>query len=560
MARREFIGLSLDGNRLRIAVVEAGKKQIVVKQLMTHELPRSLSEASSHSPEKPSDIVDDFDDLIFGSDDPETPKPVETTDWDMTEEGVDDAMKATSNEALVANLLAAISPKSANLALAIPSGMALHQIFTDADYKKRKKKELKALILERLTSVYEKPLTEDNFAWIIRDHDGALVVSSFDGANPLLNITDDALPLYGGKLFIRDIKPEELFLVGLINANYDIRDLEYTVVIHIHDQHTQVIIMHGSDIVSILPTINEGSKSSRVMKTIFSKLLFELDRGQLPTIDRIVLTGDTVKGKAVSFLEEQFMEVQIGSLALNPLKVILPESFTEDVLPYATAIGAAWSASGNDAQAFPKLSIIPPYVLTRQAVFKLNWHGYILLGLIAVFPFMFNQVYKSKLDLIEERTATIANLNQQLSENRVLSSVVDQLTLEMGAFDVNTALLDTLSKNTQTWSYTLSLLNSEVSRIQGVWIQNIQYDENTMVIQGFSLYRDRIAKVSDLFDNAVIQQVIEKEERKAKLYEFLIQVHTITNRTDLVSPLPVEPPKLDLTGQEQSIKGGIIQN
>jgi len=37
-------------------------------------------------------------------------------------------------------------------------------------------------------------------------------------------------------------------------------------------------------------------------------------------------------------------------------------------------------------------------------------------------------------------------------------------------------------------------------------------------------------------------------------------VHTITNRTDLVSPLPVEPPKLDLTGQEQSIKGGIIQN
>lgn len=560
MARREFIGLSLDGNRLRIAVVEAGKKQIVVKQLMTHELPRSLTDAAAQAPEKVSDVVDDFDDLIFGNDEEDAPKSVETTDWDMTEEGVDDGFKATTNEALVANLLAALSPKTANLSLAIPSGMALHQIFTDADYKKRKKKDLKALILERLTSVYEKPLTEDNYASVIRDHDGALVVSSFDGVNPLLNITDDALALYGGKVFIRDIKPEELFLVGLINANYDIRDLEYTVVIHIHDQHTQVIIMHGSEIVSILPTINEGSKSSRVMKTIFSKLLFELDRGQLPTIDRIVLTGDTVKGKAVTFLEEQFMEVQIGQLSLNPLKVILPEALSEDVLPYATAIAAAWSATGNDAAAFPKLSLIPPYVLTRQAVFKLNWHGYILLGLIAVFPFMFNQVYKSKLDLIEERTATISNLNQQISENRVLSTVVDQLTLEMGAIDVNTALLDTLAKNTQTWSYTLSLLNSEVSRIQGVWIQNIQYDEKTMVIQGFSLYRDRIAKVSDLFDNAVIQQVIEKEERKAKIYEFLIQVHSITNRSDLISPLPVEPPKLDLTGQEQSVKGGIIQN
>jgi hypothetical protein len=559
LARREFIGLSLEGTRLRLAVVEAGKKQIIVKQLSTYELPRTTSEPAAALPEKPT-YKDDFDDLIFGGDENDESKAVETTTWDMTEEGVDDAMKAESNEALLASLISAISPKSANLALAIPSGMALHQIFTDADYKKRKKKELKALVSDRLTSVYERPLTEDNFAWMIRDHDGAMVVSSFDGANPLLEIADATLPLISGKLFIRDIKPEELYLVGLVNANYDIRDTEYTVVIHIHEHHTQVIIMHGSEIVSILPTINEGSKSNRVMKTIFSKLLFELDRGQLPTIDRIVLTGDTVKGKAVTFLEEQFMEVQIGQLALNPLKVILPEGFAEDVLPYATAIGAAWAASGNDASAFPKLSLIPPYVLTRQAVFKLDWHGYLLLALIAVSPFMFNQAYKAKQNEIETKIADIANLNQQISENKVLSTVVDLLTAEMGAIDVNTALLDTLAKDTQTWSYTLSLLNSEVSRIQGVWIQNIQYDEKTIIIQGFSLHRDRIPKISNLFENAIIQQVIEKEERKVKLYEFLIQVQSITSRSDLMSPLPVEPPTLNLTGQEQSIKGGIIQN
>lgn len=559
MARREFIGLSLEGNRLRLAVVEAGKKQIVVKQLMTHELPRSLTEAVSIQPEKPV-VNDDFDDLIFGTEEEDGAKETDTSTWDMTEEGVNDALKADSNEALLASLIAAISPKSANLALAIPSGMALHQIFTDADYKKRKKKELKALVADRLTSVYEKPLTEDNFAWIIRDHDGALVVSSFDGNNPLLSIADSALSLITGKMFIRDVKPEELYLVGLVNANYDIRDQEYTVVIHIHESHTQVIMMHGSEIVSILPTINEGSKSNRVMKTIFSKLLFELDRGQLPTIDRIVLTGDTVKGKAVTFLEEQFMEVQIGQLAFNPLKVILPAAFTDDVLPYATAIAAAWSASGNDSDAFPKISLVPPYVLTRQAVFKLEWHGYLLLALIAMFPFMLNQSYQSKVNEIDAKVAEISNLNQQISENKVLSTVVDLLTAEMGVIDVNTALLDTLAKDTQTWSYTLSLLNSEVSRIQGVWIQNIQYDEKTLIIQGFSLHRDRIPQISNLFANAVIQQVIEKEERKVKMYEFLIQVHTITQRSDLISPLPVEPPQLNLSGQEQTTKGGIIQN
>jgi len=558
LARRQYIGVAVDDNRLRVAVVEASKKQIVVKQLISQELPRSLDDRSS-TPTK-NDSVDDFDELIFGDEKESTITETIDTEWDMTEEGVGESFAGDSNESLLANILSGINPKSANVGLAIPVGLAMYQIFKDSDYRKRKKKEVKELVTDRLRSVYTKDITSDNYATLIRDSDGALIVSSFDGENHLLNIADAAIGLMPGKLFIRDIKPEELLLVGMVNANYDILEDDYSVLIHIQDQHTQVIIMHGSQIVGILPTINEGSKSNRVMKTIFSKLLFELDRGQLPTIDRIVLTGDTVKGKAVTFLEEQFMEVQIGMFQFNPLKLILPDDFTDDTLPYMAAISAAWSASGNDISAFPKISLVPQYVSTRQAVFKLDWHGYILLLLIAGFPFTFNLSYQAKVNEVDDLKTNITALNQQISENRVLSTVVDQLTSEIGVMNVNTNLLDTLSKNTQLWSYTLSMLNSEVANIRGVWIQNIQFDQNTFVLQGFSLYRDRIPRISNLFTSAVIQQVVEKEERGTKLYEFVIQIHRITNRSELISPLPVEPPRLDLGGQEQGLRGGIIQN
>jgi hypothetical protein len=551
--------VAVDENRLRVAVVEASKKQIVVKQLISQELPRSYDDTTTVAAK--NDAVEDFDDLIFGEEEKEgTITETIDTEWDMTEEGVGESFAGDSNESLMANILTGIHPKSVNVGLAIPVGVALYQIFKDSDYRKRKKKEVKELITDRLRSVYTKDITADNYATLIRDSDGALIVSSFDGENHLLNIADAALALMPGKLFIRDIKPEELLLVGMVNANYDILEHEYSVLIHIQDRHTQVIIMQGSQIVGILPTINEGSKSNRVMKTIFSKLLFELDRGQLPTIDRIVLTGDTVKNKAVTFLEEQFMEVQIGMFQFNPLKVILPEDFTDDVLPYITAIASAWSASGNDVGAFPKISLIPQYVSTRQAVFKLDWHGYILLLLIAGFPFTFNLSYQEKISEVEDLKTTISALNQQISENRVLSTVVDQLMSEVGIMNVNTNLLDTLSKDTQLWSYTLSMLNSEVANIRGVWIQNIQFDNNTFVLQGFSLYRDRIPQISNLFDNAVIQQVVEKEERETKIYEFVIQVHRITRRSELISPIPVEPPTLDIGGQEQGRRGGIIQN
>lgn len=527
---------------------------------MSHELPHYIDDSAPGAAPK-NDAVDDIDELIFGDEhkDGFSTDSAETQ-WDMTEEGVGDSFKGDTNESVLAMMLNGVNPKFVNVGLTIPVGVALYQIFKDSNYRKKKKKELIELVSDRLRSVYSKDISIDNYSTLIRESDGALIVSSFDGENRLLNMADAAIGLLTGKLFIRDIKPEELLLVGMVNANYDQQETDYSVLIHIQDRHTQVIIMHGSQIVSILPTINEGGKSTRVMKTIFSKLLFELDRGQLPTIDRIILTGDTVKGKAVTFLEEQFMEVQIGLFQFNPLKVILPEDFTEDILPYTSAIASAWSASGNDMGAFPKISLVPQYVTTRQAVLKLDWHGYILLLLIAGFPFTFNLSYQQTLTRVDELKSKLTTLNQQISENRVLSTVVDQLTGEIDFINMNTNLLDTLSKDTQLWSYTLSMLNSEVANIRGVWIQNIQFDQNTFVLQGFSLYRDRIPQVSNLFSNAVIQQVIEKDERGTKLYEFLIQVHQITNQTELISPLSAEPPKLDLGGQEQGLRGGIIQN
>lgn len=563
MARKEFIGLSLQGRELRIAVVEAAPKQIVVKRLMTVGLPMDAglgSNISSDSDASASES-DDIDDLL-GIKAPVTDTAGDKQDdeWDMTEDGVGDDFRADTNELLLANILSGFNAKSGQLALTVPAGQSLFQIFTDADYRKRKKKDLQELIHDRLFSTYGRDITADKYAHAIRETDGALLLSSMEGTNPLLNLMDQTVGIYPGKLTIRDIKSEELYLVALVRANYQIQDSEYTVLIHITDTQTHIIILHGTRMVGILPVIAEGGKSHRVMKTIFSKLLFELDRGQLPTIDRIILTGDDAKGKALGFLEEQFMEVQIGRLELDPMKVSLPADFPESPIPYASAIAAAWSATGRDSEIFPQISLMPAYVLTRQAVFKLAWHGYILLMLIAAFPFMFNQAFKAKTSRHEDLRSEVNALNAQISESRVLSNVVDQLNAEIGILTVNTNLLDTLSKNTQLWSYTLSMLNSRVSELRGVWIQNIQYDERALIVQGFSMTRERIPMVSNLFAHATIQQVLEVTERSAQFYQFVIQVHRIAPNETLISPLPVEPPPLILQGMETGATGGIIQN
>src|SRR5690606_16646462 len=114
-----------------------------------------------------------------------------------------------------------------------------------------------------------------------------------------------------------------------------------------------------------------------------SKILFEVDRGKVPTLDRIIITGNTVKGTLQQFLTEQFLDVEINTFEFSGDKVEVLETVASEYKKYKMAIGAAWSAIDTQRKDFVPLSFIPKYVLTRQQVFKLNWHGYLLLGLIA---------------------------------------------------------------------------------------------------------------------------------------------------------------------------------
>jgi type II secretory pathway component PulF len=80
--------------------------------------------------------------------------------------------------------------------------------------------------------------------------------------------------------FIR-LSGEELMLISMVRANYSLADHEYTCIVHTEEQSTRVLFMKGTEFHSILPVIAEGRKTTRVLRTIFSKILFEVDRGKI---------------------------------------------------------------------------------------------------------------------------------------------------------------------------------------------------------------------------------------------------------------------------------------
>jgi len=561
--KRIFTGISLDDDQLRIAKVSVIKDKLHVLKLQTVRLVEPVFGSAKEDDDSLDDAAEEEDgDSIFGLDDtPPAPLGGDDPDmdtWDMAEQGVSDEFRQETNVELITALLSDQGVKNANLGLCIPFGATYIQAFGDLDAKKLGKRKLLKELNDRLEALYGHPVTSDQLRYSLRP-DGKILVASIEQSIPTIKLIDDAISAYSGKIFVRDVSSEELMLISMVRANYTLADHEYTCIVHTEEQSTRVLFMKGTEFHSILPVIAEGRKTTRVLRTIFSKILFEVDRGKIPTLDRIIVTGDSIDGRLTNFLAEQFMDVVVDDFIYNPEKFETDESIKFIDPMYLKAIGAAWAISGNSRADFLDLNFVPKYVQTRQQVFKLEWHGFILLTLIALVPVFFNYQYQTRKQSIQASQQQMQLLDQQIVETRTIAESVDRLMAEFNGYNTSVTLLDTLSYNALKWSRSLRMINAASENINSVWFTNFQSDGERLVLQGATLYRDRIPRISNAFSNATIQQVVEREERGIIVYEFVLLVHQIVRDESIFRPEKIRAPEDLLLLRENTTAQGVIQ-
>lgn len=559
MKKREITGISVEKDLLKLATLTVVKDKVRVTRVQTIKMNEVVIKKghNSLSPTGPGGETD-TEDSIFGLDDDLNASLGETTseNWDMTEDGVDEEFKGGSNAAQFATIMSTYNPKIVNVALTIPMGYTHLQTVDKIDPKKVGKKKFNEDIKGTLNTFYNHDITDEQFRYQLRKNN-TLLLTSIEAPIPVLQLIDESVPLYKGKVLVRDIVPEEVLLIGLVRANYEVLDHQYTCIVHMDEQNTRILFMHGKEFHSMLPELNEGSKSNKVNSTVFSKILFEVDRGNIPTLDRIVITGSTNKNTLQTYLSEQFLDVEIGPVQFSGERMEILETVADEYKNYTMSIAAAWSALDSSRQYFIPINYVPKYVSTRQQVFKLDWHGYILLGLIAVTPALLNSLYQDKKDVILDNQSKISQVDQQIEQVRVIANEVDRLSAEFTVYNQQVSLLDTLSYNTLKWSRSLGLLQNATQSITGYWITSIQSNGENLVIQGTSLYRDRIPQLSNRFETAMIQQVTEREYRDITVYDFTLLVTKVVSDYRIFKPQQPELPEDMLRMQEISSTGTI---
>jgi len=554
--QKEYVGLVLQDDVIRVARIRiAGKKLKLVKldRFSLVEKIRNETQTQELQEDNREDLFEEDDaDSIFGLEEDEEDDEGEEIDFEDLEEGnedltldmVEETETAQSNELLIYNVLTDIDFKKVNLGINIPAGNTIFQVIRDTDFNEVKKKDLIQDLEDKLESIYGMPKSGDNYSYEIRD-DGSLLLGSIENESVTLQLVNQARELYNGKISIEEIIPDEMGLVGMVRANYDLEPDEMTGIIQFGKQSCRVVFMKGEEIWLVSPIINEGTEKKSFLNTVFSKILFQLDTGEVPNLDRILLANNNSGDSAVKFFRDNFPDIHVENLTLKE-DFFETENIDPSSLPsFTTAIGTALAASKAREKHFPDISFIPKYVADRQKIFKLQWHGMLILFLIFLSPITFNYFYN-------QNARQISSLNRQLNQMKgkikALTPTVEkanELSKNLSTLKGKLTMLDTLAQGSKEWSEKLRILDNGIRGVKSSWITSLSKSEKGTFLKGYTLYRNRIPKIVNIFDEATLLSVNDEKKRDEQIYNFSILVSKFAKSDSIYSPpTPPEVKKL----------------
>lgn len=530
MGRKEYIGLTLDGNLLKVARIKKQKKKwalvtlnrvtVEEEDIKARKKNRIKESAKNYEQDNQFGISSDFKE----SDNTNGFEFLPESDGE-TAEAKDDFNSDVQSLRFALNEL---KSKKLRIGISIRSGSSSFQILKNKDYRKIKKKRLKKLIEEHLKKVYGAVPNEDFYRYIVRD-DGSMLLISYQEKPYLLKLLDSVRYSYSGKIKIMQMIPDECILADLIYKNYPLEKEEITCVVHMGNNRTRVFFMKGKDIIHTLSPIEEGRDDDQVLDVVFSKILFQLDTGEVSGLDRILITND-LREESVDFFKKQFPDLYVDEFQFKDDLLIKSDDLEPITGFFTSAIGAALSAANVKDADLNSYSMLPSYVLERQNIMKLRWHGVMLLLLLMATPIVWNQIY-------QEKTEQIQNLEEELvrTEHGItsLESVIQEIEVLQSQYNLEAEkqeLLTDLGGGVTYWSETLKTLNDGLSGFESTWIDRIQYGEDGFTLQGYSMLREQIPKVTNLFNRSDLQAVSVEEMRGRRLYKFTIKVYYEFNK------------------------------
>jgi len=560
---KHILSLYQDGVELKtlLASVVKGKIRIEAMDqatLITPFLQQTGDEADSTVDDASLESTDD----VFGFNDAGPPKVDELGQEEET--GLDEAagsmVEATSeeqfeeeetNEDILHTLLTRVPAKRYSHAINLPRSL-VHTLHLRDDYSQMKPRERDRQIFNEIVErLNDTVIPKDHYACLFTPK-GDAYAFVYKADIPIIQAFDDLQAHLRVKPRFVSICPDEIALVNLLKYNYKTEAEETVALINIEDVQSSFIITQGNEVLHFSQSIRESLKSPTLLNAISGRLLYDQDLGHYPDITRIILTGEARQIDAKEFFIQDNPGLSVEYFTLNSDKFDVPDEIEATFTDYAVPLGLAIHALFPKKEDTLAINLIPDYVIRRQKTFKLAWHGMLLLILIFLAPLGINHLYQEKVTAQREALQKISTLERSIHDIEWVTYMVDSLSSAHSTLQEKLTHLSKLSKGTLRWSVTFKHLLTALEDINGVWFADLHSKEKGIELTGYSLYRNRIPRLIEYFDEAEISSVVPKDLRGKTVYQFILSINSITDDSLAFDPQAIAPPLLPIQTLESS--------
>ena len=505
---KSVIGLFVDGLDVKLAHLVARKNRIIVQELRSATLITKLQE------QKPAETM--------------APAVGDSTDAFSLGEGTTSEAVAESqsedNNAVLLGLLAQYPSNRYSLTYSL-SEPAIYYHILESDFGLKGKK-LKDRILEELKNIRAFQPAADAVDAIKTDEGNLLCVVREDGLS-LINSLENVKGFIGGRIpFIPVIDSADISLMNTVRLNYDLQPQEVSVIIYVGVEFTRLIFMRGDHFYQFAPILGEGYDSPNLQNTVYSRLLLEQDNLAIPRIHRIILAGESKRIAFRDFLIQQLPEQEVEYLLAPRLDTTELTAEEQDMLSeYAVPIGGAWRVLEPNNPLVYKVNLLPAEIREGQRVFKLAWHGYLLMLLLFLSTLFFTWQIGQKSRDIRELRDVLTLKEGQRAENQTLAGSIQTLQEQLGRYKTSLALYDSLVPGSERWSKVLTQVSHGVEDLNSIWLSDFAAGQEGLIkINGFTVYRTRIPRLATLFDNSLLKEVNVQAIRDQTVYKYNIEV------------------------------------
>ncbi len=245
---------------------------------------------------------------------------------------------------------------------------------------------------------------------------------------------------------IKIIKAAEISLAYYIGKFYNLNEDEHSIIVYVGKEYSKLIFLKGKQIIHLGSTLDVGTTNVHTYDVYFSKILLEMETGNIAIINKIIVCGEDVSENLILSFYGTFPDAEIVRLEFNSLDLtLLNETDKLKISSYSIPIAAAIDYYDSLDNKYQGINLLPRQIIEERKFFQFSWHS------LAILPLLFFVTLFFTIKILERKNEINLISNQIIQKEEIIKNnqaVLEQIQLlenKINNFGIISAKLDTLS-------------------------------------------------------------------------------------------------------------------